>query len=167
METEIGGRSWVVDVDPTWWHDDILGLICLFKIDKFGNIRTAKHFRRFHSSIVHTCLIRETYQKITRYSDIQHEVSQCKGFTINHQWDIVNKVVKIDKSYKSIFLCLWSSCWILNEYCFNLSSCRTENKVCPNYENKQWTYINPLKPELYPICYLLALLAHHFSTLAG
>ena len=22
--------------------------------------------------------------------------------------------------------------------------------------------INPLKPELYPICYLLALLAHHF-----
>jgi transposase len=28
--------------------------------------------------------------------------------------------------------------------------------------------INPLKPELNPICYLLALLgAHHFSTLAG
>ena len=23
-------------------------------------------------------------------------------------------------------------------------------------------YINPLKPELNPICYLLALLAHHF-----
>jgi len=23
-------------------------------------------------------------------------------------------------------------------------------------------HINPLKPELYPICYLLALLAHHF-----
>jgi hypothetical protein len=22
--------------------------------------------------------------------------------------------------------------------------------------------INPLKPEFYPICYLLALLAHHF-----
>ena len=27
--------------------------------------------------------------------------------------------------------------------------------------------INPLKPELNPICYLLALLAHNFSTLAG
>jgi len=28
--------------------------------------------------------------------------------------------------------------------------------------------INPLNPELNPICYLLALLgAHHFSTLAG
>jgi len=28
-------------------------------------------------------------------------------------------------------------------------------------------FINPLKPELNPICYLLALLgAHHFSTLA-
>jgi len=26
-----------------------------------------------------------------------------------------------------------------------------------------WTHlINPLKPELIPICYLLALLAHHF-----
>ena len=24
------------------------------------------------------------------------------------------------------------------------------------------THFNPLKPELYPICYLLALLAHHF-----
>ena len=24
------------------------------------------------------------------------------------------------------------------------------------------TFINPLKPELNPICYLLALLAHHF-----
>jgi hypothetical protein len=23
-------------------------------------------------------------------------------------------------------------------------------------------HINPLKPELYPICYLLVLLAHHF-----
>jgi transposase len=28
-------------------------------------------------------------------------------------------------------------------------------------------YINPLSPELNPICYLLALLAHVFSTLAG
>jgi len=27
--------------------------------------------------------------------------------------------------------------------------------------------INPLKPELNPFCYLLALLAHHFSTLTG
>jgi len=27
--------------------------------------------------------------------------------------------------------------------------------------------LNPLKPELNPICYLLALLAHHFSTLTG
>ena len=29
------------------------------------------------------------------------------------------------------------------------------------------TGVNPLKPDLNPICYLLALLAHHFSTLAG
>jgi transposase len=28
-------------------------------------------------------------------------------------------------------------------------------------------FINPLSPELNPICYLLALLAHDFSTLAG
>jgi len=29
-------------------------------------------------------------------------------------------------------------------------------------------FINPLNPELNPICYMLALLgAHHFSTLAG
>jgi hypothetical protein len=27
--------------------------------------------------------------------------------------------------------------------------------------------INPLNAELNPICYLLALLAHHFLTLAG
>ena len=25
-----------------------------------------------------------------------------------------------------------------------------------------WVLINPLNPELNPICYLLALLAHHF-----
>ena len=25
-----------------------------------------------------------------------------------------------------------------------------------------WSHFNPLKPELNPICYLLALLAHHF-----
>jgi len=25
-----------------------------------------------------------------------------------------------------------------------------------------WSSINPLKPKLNPICYLLALLAHHF-----
>jgi hypothetical protein len=27
--------------------------------------------------------------------------------------------------------------------------------------------VNPLSPELNPICYLLALLAHDFPTLAG
>jgi len=27
--------------------------------------------------------------------------------------------------------------------------------------------IKPLNPELNPICYLLALIAHHFSSLAG
>ena len=27
---------------------------------------------------------------------------------------------------------------------------------------REWMEINPLKPELNPICYLLALLAHHF-----
>jgi len=31
------------------------------------------------------------------------------------------------------------------------------------YVQKNWSFINPLKPELNPICYLLALLgAHHF-----
>ena len=32
-----------------------------------------------------------------------------------------------------------------------------------SYESLAWTVLNPLKPELNPICYLLALLgAHHF-----
>jgi len=36
------------------------------------------------------------------------------------------------------------------------------------YTLRPYTRINPLNPELNPICYLLALLgAHHFSTLAG
>ena len=30
------------------------------------------------------------------------------------------------------------------------------------YFNLQYTLINPLNPELNPICYLLALLDHHF-----
>ena len=29
-------------------------------------------------------------------------------------------------------------------------------------QNVQFLNVNPLKPELNPICYLLALLAHHF-----
>jgi len=44
-------------------------------------------------------------------------------------------------------------------------TCRWENntKIYPKelvYGSIDW--INPLKPELNPICYLLALLAHHF-----
>jgi len=31
-----------------------------------------------------------------------------------------------------------------------------------DYTETCWSYFNPLKPELNPICYLLALLAHHF-----
>jgi len=34
--------------------------------------------------------------------------------------------------------------------------------VRPTQDNRTDGPINPLKPELNPICYLLALLAHHF-----
>ena len=34
-------------------------------------------------------------------------------------------------------------------------------KCCANI------YFNPLNPELNPICYLLALLAHHFLHISG
>ena len=33
---------------------------------------------------------------------------------------------------------------------------------CPIFRVEELPPFNPLKPELYPICYLLALLAHHF-----
>jgi len=137
METKTEGRSWAVDVDPTWWHEGILGLICPFKTNKFWNIRIAKHFWRVSSSIVPTCWNRETLQKITKYSDTQYKISQRKRFTINHQRDIVSRVVKIDKSYTSISRRLRSSCWMLDCF-FSLSSYRTENTVCYSYENKQW-----------------------------
>ena len=35
-----------------------------------------------------------------------------------------------------------------------------EKGSCSRYGTVEW--VNPLKPELNPICYLLALLAHHF-----
>ena len=35
----------------------------------------------------------------------------------------------------------------------------TQNTLRPHCKNRS---VNPLKPELNPICYLLALLAHHF-----
>jgi len=36
------------------------------------------------------------------------------------------------------------------------------NIKCSKYVEDKKNLINPLKPELNPICYLLALLAHHF-----
>ena len=35
-------------------------------------------------------------------------------------------------------------------------------KIRPHYIQIPYSCINPLNPELNPICYLLALLAHHF-----
>ena len=43
---------------------------------------------------------------------------------------------------------------------------RLSNTYCISFYRSSWLYyavvINPLNPELNPICYLLALLAHHF-----
>ena len=39
---------------------------------------------------------------------------------------------------------------------------RTLIKLLINYYHQTKSPINPLKPELNPICYLLALLGHHF-----
>jgi len=38
----------------------------------------------------------------------------------------------------------------------------TDVTILRNNPTDALTYVNPLNPELYPICYLLALLAHHF-----
>ena len=41
--------------------------------------------------------------------------------------------------------------------------CSQKYAAGPNYmPHKSEPYLNPLNPELNPICYLLALLAHHF-----
>ena len=45
-----------------------------------------------------------------------------------------------------------------NEYSFRRIKSQINTIVLLGYSTK----INPLKPELNPICYLLALLAHHF-----
>jgi len=43
-------------------------------------------------------------------------------------------------------------------YIYSDENCLVNNSVFLNVTNT----FNPLKPELNPICYLLALLAHHF-----
>ena len=44
----------------------------------------------------------------------------------------------------------------------NTSRRRSDRGLFLQLHNKHGTHINPLNPELNPICYLLALLAHHF-----
>ena len=68
---------------------------------------------------------------------------------------------RLTKSYFYARSCKWNMYYIILYY------------IMPMYYKKNASflkftiygfeqYINPLKPELYPICYLLPLLAHHF-----
>ena len=52
-----------------------------------------------------------------------------------------------------------------NSFCslaFWFRSNHRDSSYCGHGEYPVWNAFNPLKPELNPICYLLALLAHHF-----
>ena len=64
---------------------------------------------------------------------------------------------RIHEYYKTIFfLFSFPNILIMINY-YLVSQFRSVRKIA-----KSDYYVNPLKPELNPICYLLALLAHHF-----
>ena len=129
----------------------------LYLYKRVGGFRPLRHSSRFPATALTTSLTRKTFSSFHAQSSFYILILSTPWHTCIIMSLRGTKNITTHASYIRPHPWGWTSIFFF--FFFTVALDCTHVQV---WINRQLKLLNPLKPELNPICYLLALLAHHF-----